>query len=134
MHESLEPEQITSLLKICPTQSWRKGDLIEAPGGIAPASMGTWMLMSTHLTNGEIQQHLEWLLALILPLESELRLLRNDGYYMDVWCDLSAELNAFFELSPKVLSGFARLDLKMDFSVSLQHTLKSEQERDPEGI
>lgn len=120
MSDRLQPEKITSLFNLQPTESWNKGDLIEAPMGSASAEMGTWLFQSNGLKSNDVAEHLHWLLTHIRPLRSAIKELENDGHHVDVSCNVFSHGNLYFEMSPLLLADFADIGLPIDFIVAFE--------------
>jgi hypothetical protein len=90
--DRLEPQQVTEILGLPPTKSWRKGELFR-PGPRSPeiiAHTGAWWLSTEGLVaGGDLDDHLGFLVALISPGGERLGRLREivrDGATARVSC------------------------------------------------
>jgi hypothetical protein len=68
--DCLEPQDVTRILRISPTKSWRKGELFR-PGPRSPeiiAHTGAWWLSTEGLVaGGDLDDHLGFLVTLVSP-------------------------------------------------------------------
>jgi hypothetical protein len=111
-----DPDEITKLLDITPTESQRVGDLAHPTSGRLITQTG-WFLSSKHLIDSkDVQDHLRGLLLLMMPRVEQLHQLQDTGCRMDVSCYwLSAAGQGGPTLSPEIMGQLARLRLAIWF-------------------
>ena len=117
--DSLEPEEVSSLLGRQPTRSHRKGDKISktSANGSSTAPTGAWILDSGLSEKAEIEDHVE---AILSPVS-------NDS---DEWASLTSRFSASilcstfldqynegFELSPRLAQSLADRGLVIAFDI-----------------
>jgi hypothetical protein len=97
-HDAVEPQQVTALLGLSPTQTVR-------------------------LTSKDSLAHIQWLLAAIGSRGSELRRLREEGHGMKIYCLwLAGKGYAGPMLTPNVMRGLADLGLELWFDIGFDGT------------
>jgi hypothetical protein len=73
--DKLEPEKISAILNVRPTEAYRKGEQ-RAAGAHAPARVGRtgiWYLATDQMIPGQkLEQHLAFLLALLIPAPGDI--------------------------------------------------------------
>lgn len=125
--DRLEPQDVTQILGIAPTKSWRKGELFH-PGPRSPeilAYTGAWWLSTEGLVRRhDLEAHLDFLVALISPegdRGERLRRLREilqEGATASVSCFWHGEAAARPPVIPaSVVAAFNRLpaEIEADF-------------------
>jgi hypothetical protein len=112
-----DPDDITKLLNIFPSRTQRTGDLAH-PGSTRTVPLAGWFLTSKETIDSvDVQDHLHWLLSLILPRRSEILELQADCR-MDVSCNwLSEQGHGGPTLTPKIMGELAQLNLELWFDV-----------------
>lgn len=118
LSEAMEPTQVTQRLKIEPSRSWVKGEVIPKSKGDGPATSAGWFLYTDAVESDNPADHFRWILNKIIPLSDALRQLRADGFHIDLCCNLSATEHAFFTLPSDVLESLGTLGLPVDFLVA----------------
>jgi hypothetical protein len=122
MGDSLDPEQITAILKCPPSRSETKGkSMTTASGHIRIPKRGHWALsINSKDYRGEeidLEQGLRILLGK-LPSDSKLWRSLTTKYDVDLFCGLFLETsNRGFELSAKASTMLSRRYLKIGFDV-----------------
>lgn len=122
-HPELNPEQITSLLEISPSVSWRKGDdaygWTKKPGKKAPS--GGWLLSSRQkVKSNNAIAHLEWLMDQLLGSGTVLKQLQDQGFMVDVVVGWHAtSWNTTPALTPDIMRRLANQRLPIWFDVYL---------------
>jgi hypothetical protein len=83
-NEDLDPNMITSRLRITPTDTFRRGD----PGvhGGPPSRLGGWRLSTEGFESLDIREHVDHLLDQLDPIASALAELHGQGIRQDVFC------------------------------------------------
>jgi hypothetical protein len=120
--DELQPDQVTSLLGVGPTDSAPKGlVVVSSTGKERRAPTGRWVLSSEgQVASRDLQQHIEWLLKHLNGYHGSL--LELPGVRSaDVFCYwLSATGNGGPELSPEVLRWLAARGLTLGFDLYFQ--------------
>lgn len=123
----LQPQHVTDILGVSPTKSWRKGELFR-PGPRSPeivARTGTWWLSTEGLvTSHDLDVHLAFLVALILPegdgdrLARLQELMRDESAVAHIGCFWHGEAGARPPaIPPFAVAAFKRLpaEIETDF-------------------
>jgi hypothetical protein len=114
--DRLEPERVTEILDAAPTTSYRKGDVYKRSRGHAvQGRTGLWLLSSKgRVSSADLNDHLEYFVALLFPAGSEervrrLRELMRDG-------QVEADIGIFWHgepgTSPPIVPASIRKALK----------------------
>ncbi len=116
-HDTADPQEVTSLLGISPTQASRRGDLSGNPP--APLPWNVWVLSSAgSVSSTDSSDHIEWLLAAIGTRASELESLRERGHRILLYCVWMGKGGyGGPRLSPGALRGLAQLGVEVWFDV-----------------
>jgi hypothetical protein len=117
-HDTADPQEITAILGITPTSSWRRGDS-HGTKRVATYPTSGWFLSSEHaVTSHDSLHHIEWLLAAIEPRRAELHALREQGHRLDVSCYwLSQSGHGGPTFTPEVMGRLAELEIPVWFDV-----------------
>lgn len=111
-----DPDEITKLLVITPTSSQRIGDLAHPTSGRLITLTGWFLCSKDVIDSNDVQDHLRWLLLLLVPRAEKLHQLQEAGCRMDVssyW--LSAAGQGGPTLSPEIMGELAKLRLAIWF-------------------
>jgi Domain of unknown function (DUF4279) len=114
----LDPERITQLLKLAPSESFKAGD----PRGTTSLrwSHGYWGISSEGLIEStDLEVHLEWLASQLLPVRNKLVEVRAaSDIVADIFCYWeSATGNGGPSFSPKLMERIAMLDLELSLDI-----------------
>jgi hypothetical protein len=109
----------TRALNLSPTRSWKKGEIINTVRGPAAGSSGGWFFYSTGGIENNLEQTLQALLTSIVPCSEAIRQLKNEGFWIDICCNVSSDDVVGFILSPQLLAQLVELQLEIDFSIGL---------------
>ena len=108
-------DELSSLLRLTPTKTWKKRASTEPNTPAALGKTNGWCLESCLLDGDDISEHLQWLIANIRPAKKKLKQLRQTGYLMDIYCMVFCEYGASCMLSASELRSLASLDV--DFEI-----------------
>ena len=114
----LDPERITQLLKLAPSESFKAGD----PRGTTNLrwSHGYWGISSEGVIGStDLEEHLEWLVSQLMSVKNELDEVRaTGGIRADIFCYWeSATGNGGPSFSPKLMERLALLDLELSLDI-----------------
>ena len=116
--DSLDPNEITTLLRIAPTVGVARGATWRTSlGCLKVASTGSWRLEVGRRTPGDLDEHISDLLA--LPT-SDLRVWRDltSRFEADIFLGLwLGSFNEGFELSNSMLANVASRGLRLSFDI-----------------
>jgi hypothetical protein len=109
--ERSDPNRITKLLGISPTESQIEGE--------SGAKITAWFLESEHtIKSKDIRRHLDWLLEQLVPRQSRLDQLRSEGADIFISCFWSSSQgHGGPVISPKQCELLAKLKLELAFDV-----------------
>lgn len=122
-HPDLDPSQITQLLEITPSISWRSGEDAygwrKRPGHKAPS--GGWLLSSRTVVKGnKALDHIDWLLDQIAGKVGTIHHLQSQGFMMDVVVGWHAtSWNTTPALTPEIMRRLSRIGLPLWFDIYL---------------
>lgn len=117
--DSLEPEEVSSLLGHQPTRSHRKGDKTPNASGRASSTelTGVWILESGLCEKAEIEEHLEALFSAVSNDSDEWASLTS-RFSASVLCSIFLDPdNEGFELSPRIAQSLADRGLVIAFDI-----------------
>jgi hypothetical protein len=115
-HEMLNPSEISRLLNLEPSDSYRKGDIVGRIG--RPRPFGAWLLSTEEVVQSrDLRRHLDWLVDHLIDRVDELHHLREHGYRMDVYCKWVSGGQGGPTLSPRNMEGLSALGLKLGIEV-----------------
>jgi hypothetical protein len=125
--DRLQPQHVTDILGISPTKSWRKGELFR-PGPRSPeivARTGAWWLSTEGLVaSPDLDEHLAYLVALILPKGDGDRLARLQGLMREE--SAAAHVGCFWHgeagaqppvIPPFAVAAFNRLPAEIEIDI-----------------
>jgi hypothetical protein len=116
--DDLDPDHISNVLGVAPTNAYRKGDVTPSEKGKkAVAETGTWQLEADEEFSGELPEQIASIFAALtddLTVWKDLSS-RFDG---DVFVGLfMAELNEAFSLDPALLGAISSRGLVLEFDL-----------------
>jgi hypothetical protein len=116
-HDRAEPEEVTAILGIPPTQSARRGQTVGKSS--APLAWNVWVLSSlSKVQSRDNSEHIEWLIASVGSSGAELGKLREHGHRIKIHCVWIGKGGyGGPRLSPAALRGLANLGLEVWFDV-----------------
>ena len=119
-HDDLDPERITGLLGIQPSQTQVKGRAYTKPSGreFTPP-IGGWFLSTEGLiASKDVRRHVDWILDRLTGKEETLRRLQAEGNSMDILCFwMSADGHGGPTLSPGIMRRLGELELEIGFDI-----------------
>ena len=118
MSENLDPDEITSFLGIEPTKEQRWGESISSCSEKKHKKSGWFLSTKGILYSLDSRVHLDWILDRVADKKNEFSELIKREYLIDVcvrWDSRSGHGGP--TLSPKHLSGFGELGVKVWFDV-----------------
>lgn len=123
-HDTSEPQAVTAILGLNPTQSFKRGDTHGHGERVATYRINAWLLSSEcSLSSHDSLRHIEWLLAAIEPRRSALRELQRLGHRIDISCYwLSESGHGGPTLTPDIMRRLSELELAVWFDVYLTCT------------
>jgi hypothetical protein len=115
-HEELNPQDVSSKLRLTASHSQSKGQVIQ---GQRVAPIGGWFIGSEgHVDSRDVQRHIGWILDQLLGREALLLALQDEGYETDLFCFwASATGHGGPELSPEIMERLSSLRLKIGFDI-----------------
>jgi len=114
--DDLDPDAVSSMLGIIPSDRHRKGDTLRY-GSVAKS--GAWFLSSKgQLESKDVQRHIMWILDQLTGKVGILHQLQDEGCSMDIFCYwLSASGQGGPTLSPELMRRLAEAELEIGFDV-----------------
>lgn len=114
--DELDPEEITELLKVLPTESYKKGEVFGKEGKNIRRT-GRWSLESHLPDEVDIEEKIMHLLSQVTNDESTWKLL-NSKYQIDLFCGLFLEAeNRGFGLSVETIRKLSSLGIEIGFDI-----------------
>jgi len=129
MGNSVNPKEISDLLKIQPSYTHRKGDrnILFSGRRIGDRTENIWSLESEVDSFSCVEEHLSSLVGLLKNKNEELQILRKNGLRMDLFVGIFCEEEQFgFSMGQDLVSNLASLGLGVEFDIYLNlkpHTL-----------
>jgi hypothetical protein len=120
MGRVLDPDALSRILRIEPSEAHRKGDARPASAGrdYAPFSEGLWCLNSELSEDRPLEEHLEALLTRIAVHKKDLAALKRKGCRQDIFIGSFAnDANLGFTLSAETLSRLHELGIEVNFDL-----------------
>lgn len=117
--DSLDPDEITSLMAHGPTRSQRKGQpVLDSLGQTKRiARTGSWLLDHSLGEKETIEEGIQSLLSM-LPADDKIWAVLGMRFQVDLLCDVSVRgVNQGFELSPSVLDSLARRGITLGVDI-----------------
>jgi Domain of unknown function (DUF4279) len=106
----------SGVVDITPTSSQRVGDLAYPTSGRLIQLNGWFLGTEEVIDSKEVQDHLRWLLLLLVPRSEQLHQLQNAGCRMDISCYwLSAVGHGGPTLSPEIMGELSKMRLEIWF-------------------
>jgi hypothetical protein len=120
--DDLDPEALTKRLGIEPSAAQRKGQVFtNSPGLSRTAKVGAWFLSSEgKVESRDLRRHLDWLIAQIRGVSSELRALQDEpAVWMNIGCVWwSKHRDGGPVIGPEHMRTLADLNLECGFEIS----------------
>ncbi len=119
-HDELDPERITSLLGIEPSQIQVRGRArTTSIGKDFTPPIGGWFLSTKGInTSRDVRRHVAWILDRLAGKDDILRSLQADGCRMDIFCYwLSADGHGDPIPSPAIMRRLGELELEIRFDI-----------------
>jgi hypothetical protein len=83
-HDELEPDVVSSLLVLTPSESQKRG---QALGRNRVAPLSGWFLSSeSQVTSKDVSRHVAWILDQMEGREDQFLKLQDEGYKTDIFC------------------------------------------------
>jgi uncharacterized protein DUF4279 len=118
MSEDMNPDEITEVLGVTPTQIQRKGDQRSYGKLKVHETSGWWISTKEKLDSLDARHHLDWILDQISNKQQEVAMLQQRDYLIDVcvrWDSKSGHGGP--TLSQKQLRGFGNLGIEVWFDI-----------------
>jgi len=123
--ENLNHLEITKMLSIIPEIAYNKGDpniIISKKGKIINSSShsaGLWSIKSTLVETSPFEDHLNYLLKMLMSLKDKLNELHSRGYKMDFFCGLftNENIHSGFEINSNILYNMGILNIKLSICI-----------------
>ncbi len=119
-HDDLDPERITGLLGIEPSQIQIRGRVhTTSIGKEFTPPIGGWFLSTKGVTTSrDVRRHLAWILARLAGKDEIVRSLQAEGCRMDIFCYwLSVDGHGGPILSPAIMRRVGELALEIGFDI-----------------
>ena len=119
-HYALDPERITVLLGIEPSQIQIRGRVhTTSIGKEFTATIGGWFLSTKGITaSRDVRRHVAWILDRLAGKDEILRSLQAEGCRMDIFCYwLSADGHGGPTLSPAIMRRLGELEIELGFDI-----------------
>jgi hypothetical protein len=118
MHASLDPDEVTKLLGIEPTETQRVGDSLGSIGKRKAALAGWFLCTKGVLSSRDVREHLDRILDEVRGSERAFREFHARGYEVDFACKwVSAKGHGGPILSPPQLCAIGALGAEVWFDV-----------------
>lgn len=124
--DDLDPQEVSAALGARPTESHRKGDVINASGGTRVARTGSWHLTSRLAPEAEIEEHV---LSVLTQLTSDLSVWASlvQRFRADLFCGAFLKhSNEGFSLSPALAVAVGSRGLTIGFDIYSPKSVGSE--------
>ncbi len=119
MHEDLNPDDVTQLLGVSPTETQRAGDpwLGKKPGRVYKKS--GWTLSTEGIfTSRDARHHLDWILERVRGKVSAFTVFHARGYLVDVCCRWDSKSgHGGPTISPPQMRDLADLEVELWFDI-----------------
>ncbi|HEX6903867.1 MAG TPA: DUF4279 domain-containing protein [Thermoanaerobaculia bacterium] len=121
MGTDLDPDLVSQILGMEPSQSHKKGDPNIGKSGrrYSDFSEGLWALSLQSKEANNLEERLSTIVELLRDREKELKSLRELGYRMDIFVGVFGEStgNLGFSIDSNLLSALGKLGLTLDFDI-----------------
>jgi hypothetical protein len=118
MSEEMDPNEITKILNLTPTQIQHAGEPRSAKSNKVRKTSGWWISTKGLLDSLDARHHLDWILERVSEKTEEIKLLQKREYLVDVcvrWDSKSGHGGP--TLSSKQLLGFGKLGIEVWFDI-----------------
>ncbi len=119
-HDDLDPDRITGLLGIEPSDTQVKGRVITTQYGRKfKPPIGGWFLSSKGIVESrDVRRHVDWILDRLESKDDALKGLQADGHRMDISCFwFSASGHGGPTLSPAIMKRLGELEIEIWFDI-----------------
>jgi hypothetical protein len=115
-HDDLNPDDVSSRLRLVPSDSQKKGQILQAQ---REAPVGAWFLSSQdHVPSRDVGRHIVWIIDQLSGREAMLKALQDEGYQIDLFCFwASANGHGGPELTHEIMQRLSSLKLNLGFDV-----------------
>lgn len=86
MHQDLNPDEVTALLRVSPTYVQEAGDPATVKPGYKVRPAGWFLESENHVRSRDCRDHIQWLLDRVAGSAAALRELSSRGYLVDICC------------------------------------------------
>jgi hypothetical protein len=118
MHEALDPDEVTQLLGVSPTEIQRAGEPRSPKTDKVHKCSGWFLSTEGILMSLDARHHFDWILERVGDKQSEFSALLERGYLLDVCCRWDSKSGQGGPtLSPPHMLGFARLGVDLWFDL-----------------
>jgi len=118
MGESLDPDEVTCLLEVTPTEIQRSGERLSPETDNVHQYSGWFLSTKGVLTSLDARHHLDWILERVGDKHREFAALRDRGYLLDACCRWDSKSGEGGPtLSPLQMLGFAQLGIELWFDI-----------------
>jgi hypothetical protein len=118
MSEEMNPDEISELLDVAPTQTQRAGDPRSGKSNKVYKTSGWWISTKGVLDSLDARHHLDWILERVSDKAEEFNALQKRGYLVDVcvrWDSKNGHGGP--TLSSKQMLGFGKLGIEVWFDI-----------------
>jgi hypothetical protein len=118
MGETLDPDEVTRILGVAPTETQRAGEPRSSKIDKVHKLSGWFLSTQGVLTSRDARHHFDWLLERVRDKHQEFAILRDRGYLLDVCCRWDSKSgHGGPTLSPTQMFGFAQLGVELWFDL-----------------
>lgn len=120
--DELDPEEISKILKIKPTETAKKGDLVigKKTGTTVLSKTGKWFLKTKeHVNSCQVIDHVEFILTFLRGLEEPLcnfKTIEKLTITFLIQVDVDTD-SVEFDLNPNLLKEIVRQKIELSFSI-----------------
>jgi hypothetical protein len=117
--DNVDPQEITSLMRMQPSAAHAKGDRVaKHPDRVYPT--GFWGLESSIPPDRSLEEHLKRMLSVLEPQASAIRSLERSGLPARFFCGFfiaETDSGAYIEIGPDTLEGIAELRSRLELHI-----------------
>ena len=118
MSDDLNPNEITHIMGVSPTETQRKGEPWTGRGSQTYKKSGWWISTQGILTSRDARHHFDWILERIRGKKEAFRVLHSRSYLVDVCCRWDSKSgHGGPTLSPLQMQDLAELEIEVWFDV-----------------
>ena len=118
MAETIDPDEVTHLLGVTPTEIQRAGEPRSSKTDKIHKTSGWFLSTEGVLTSLDARHHLDWILERVHNKQREFFTLRERGYLLDVCCRWDSKSgHGGPTLSPAQMIGFSHLGVELWFDL-----------------